>query len=159
MKKQEKTNVMRILDQRSVAYNSFFYGDTDAVSGADVAAVLNQDPDRVFKTLVTEGRSGQHYVFVIPVMRELSLKKAAAAAGEKSIAMVRSKELLPLTGYIHGGCSPIGMKKPFPTVIHETAQLSDTICVSAGRRGCQVELNPDTLCQLVGAKYADLTQE
>lgn len=158
MKKQEKTNVMRILDQRSVAYNSFFYGDTDAVSGADVAAVLNQDPDRVFKTLVTEGRSGQHYVFVIPVMRELSLKKAAAAAGEKSIAMVRSKELLPLTGYIHGGCSPIGMKKPFPTFLEQSAAPLDAILFSAGKIGFQVEVAPADLVRLTACQYADLCE-
>ena len=158
MKKQEKTNVMRILDQHSVAYNSFFYGDTDAVSGPDVAAVLNQDPDRVFKTLVTEGRSGQHYVFVIPVMRELSLKKAAAAAGEKSIAMVRSKELLPLTGYIHGGCSPIGMKKPFPTFLEQSAAHLDAILFSAGRIGFQVEVAPGDLVRLTPCQYADLCE-
>lgn len=158
MKKQEKTNVMRILDQRSVAYNSFFYGDTDAVSGADVAAVLNLDPDRVFKTLVTEGRSGQHYVFVIPVMRELSLKKAAAAAGEKSIAMVRSKELLPLTGYIHGGCSPIGMKKPFPTFLEQSAAPLDAILFSAGKIGFQVEVAPADLVRLTACQYADLCE-
>lgn len=158
MKKQEKTNVMRILDQHSVAYNSFFYGDTDAVSGPDVAAVLNQDPDRVFKTLVTEGRSGQHYVFVIPVMRELSLKKAAAAAGEKSIAMVRSKELLPLTGYIHGGCSPIGMKKPFPTFLEQSAAHLDAILFSAGRIGFQVEVAPGDLVRLTACQYADLCE-
>lgn len=158
MKKQEKTNVMRILDQQSVAYNSFFYGDTDAVSGPDVAAVLNQDPDRVFKTLVTEGRSGQHYVFVIPVMRELSLKKAAAAAGEKSIAMVRSKELLPLTGYIHGGCSPIGMKKPFPTFLEQSAAPLDAILFSAGKIGFQVEVAPADLVRLTACQYADLCE-
>ena len=158
MKKQEKTNVMRILDQHSVAYNSFFYGDTDAVSGPDVAAVLNQDPDRVFKTLVTEGRSGQHYVFVIPVMRELSLKKAAAAAGEKSIAMVRSKELLPLTGYIHGGCSPIGMKKRLVTVVDESAAGRETIVLSAGRIGYQVELEPHALQRFVPLSFADLSE-
>ena len=133
--------------------------DPDAADGGQVAQLLGQSPDQVFKTLVTVASSRKNYVFVVPVNCTLHLKKAAAAVGEKSIAMLPQKELLPLTGYIHGGCSPIGMKKPFPTVIHETAQLFDTICVSAGRRGCQVELNPDTLCQLVGAKYADLTQE
>ena len=111
MKKPEKTNVMRLLDQQGLPYAVHDYSHTDALSGAEVASVLGQDPERVFKTLVTVGRSGQHYVFVIPVLRELDLKKAAAASGEKSIAMVKSKELLPLTGYIHGGCSPIGMKK------------------------------------------------
>lgn len=158
MKKQEKTNVMRLLDQQGVPYESHCYEGTGAVSGAEVAAVLGQDPDRVFKTLVTEGRSGQHYVFVIPVLRELDLKKAAAAAGEKSIAMVKSKELLPLTGYIHGGCSPIGMKKPFPTFVEESAILFDAILFSAGKIGYQVELAPAGLEQLVVFQYADLCE-
>ena len=158
MKKQEKTNVMRLLDQQGVPYESHCYEGTGAVSGAEVAAILGQDPDRVFKTLVTEGRSGQHYVFVIPVLRELDLKKAAAAAGEKSIAMVKSKELLPLTGYIHGGCSPIGMKKPFPTFVEESAILFDAILFSAGKIGYQVELAPAGLEQLVAFQYADLCE-
>ena len=158
MKKQEKTNVMRLLDQQGVPYESHCYEGTGAVSGAEVAAVLGQDPDRVFNTLVTEGRSGQHYVFVIPVLRELDLKKAAAAAGEKSIAMVKSKELLPLTGYIHGGCSPIGMKKPFPTFVEESAILFDAILFSAGKIGYQVELAPAGLEQLVAFQYADLCE-
>ena len=142
MKKQEKTNVMRLLDQQGIVYESHCYEGTGAVSGAEVAQVLGQDPDRVFKTLVTEGKSGQHYVFVIPVLAELDLKKAAAAAGEKSIAMVKSKELLPLTGYVHGGCSPIGMRKPFPTFVEESAILFDRILFSAGKIGYQVEIDP-----------------
>ena len=158
MKKQEKTNVMRLLDQQSVAYQSHCYEGTGAVSGAEVAAVLEQDPERVFKTLVTESRSGQHYVFVIPVLRELDLKKAAAAAGEKSIAMLKAKDLLSLTGYIHGGCSPIGMKKPFPTFVEESAVLYDTILFSAGKIGYQVELAPDELGKLVRFQYADLCE-
>ena len=158
MKKQEKTNVMRLLDQQGVAYQSHCYEGTGAVSGAEVAAVLEQDPERVFKTLVTESRSGQHYVFVIPVLRELDLKKAAAAAGEKSIAMLKAKDLLPLTGYIHGGCSPIGMKKPFPTFVEESAVLYDSILFSAGKIGYQVELAPDDLEKLVAFQYADLCE-
>ncbi len=158
MKKQEKTNVMRLLDQQGVAYESHCYEGTGAVSGAEVAAVLGQDPERVFKTLVTEGKSGQHYVFVIPVLQELDLKKAAAAAGEKSIAMVKAKELLPLTGYIHGGCSPIGMKKPFPTFVEESAILYDRILFSAGKIGYQVELPPDELAKLTPFQYADLCE-
>lgn len=158
MKKQEQTNVMRLLDQQGVAYQSHCYEGTGAVSGAEVAAVLEQDPERVFKTLVTESRSGQHYVFVIPVLRELDLKKAAAAAGEKSIAMLKAKDLLPLTGYIHGGCSPIGMKKPFPTFVEESAVLYDTILFSAGKIGYQVELAPDELGKLVRFQYADLCE-
>lgn len=158
MKKQEKTNVMRLLDQQGVSYESHCYEGTGAVSGAEVAAVLGQDPERVFKTLVTEGKSGQHYVFVIPVLQELDLKKAAAASGEKSIAMVKAKELLPLTGYIHGGCSPIGMKKPFPTFVEESAILYDRILFSAGKIGYQVELPPDELAKLTPFQYADLCE-
>ena len=158
MKKQEKTNVMRLLDQKGVAYQSHCYEGSGAVSGAEVAAVLEQDPEHVFKTLVTEGRSGQHYVFVIPVLRELDLKKAAAAAGEKSIAMLKAKDLLQLTGYIHGGCSPIGMKKPFPTFVEERAALCDTILFSAGKIGYQVELPPDELGKLIAFQYADLCE-
>lgn len=158
MKKQEKTNVMRLLDQQGVAYESHCYEGTGAVSGAEVAAVLGQDPERVFKTLVTEGKSGQHYVFVIPVLQELDLKKAAAASGEKSIAMVKAKELLPLTGYVHGGCSPIGMKKPFPTFVEESAILYDRILFSAGKIGYQVELPPDELAKLTPFQYADLCE-
>ena len=123
-----------------------------------MAAVLGQEPERVFKTLVTEGKSGQHYVFVIPVLQELDLKKAASAAGEKSIAMVKSKELLPLTGYIHGGCSPIGMKKPFPTFVEESAILYEAILFSAGKIGYQVEVAPDDLETMVGFRYADLCE-
>ena len=156
MKKPEKTNVMRLLDQQGVAYESHCYEGSGAVSGTEVAAVLGQDPERVFKTLVTVGRSGQHYVFVIPAEKELNLKKAAAAAGEKSIEMLRAKELLPLTGYVHGGCSPIGMKKPFPTFLEESAVLFDTILFSAGKIGWQVETSPEGLEKLVPFRYAEL---
>lgn len=135
-----KTNVMRMLDKAKVNYKHYSYADTDAVSGVEVAAVLHQDPKRVFKTLVTLARSGNHYVFMIPVEMELDLKKAAAAVGEKSVEMLKSKELLPLTGYIHGGCSPIGMKKFFTTVIDSSAQNFETIIFSAGKIGYQVEL-------------------
>ena len=156
MKKIEKTNVMRILDQQGIPYQSHCYEGTGAVSGAEVAAVLGQDPARVFKTLVTVGRSGRHYVFVIPVLQEPNLRLAAAAAGEKSIEMVKSRELLPLTGYIHGGCSPVGMKKPFPTFLEETAILWDAILVSAGKIGWQIELAPEQLEKLVPFQYAFL---
>ena len=156
MKKIEKTNVMRLMDQQGVPYGSHCYEGTGAVSGAEVAAVLGQDPDRVFKTLVTVGRSGQHYVFVIPVLKELNLRKAAAAAGEKSVEMVKSRELLPLTGYVHGGCSPIGMKKLFPTFLEESAVLFDAILFSAGKIGWQVEAAPDDLAKLVPYEYAEL---
>ena len=124
----------------------------------EIAALLGEDPDRVFKTLVTQGKSGEHYVFMVPVACGLDLKKAAAVVGEKAIAMIKSKELLPLTGYIHGGCSPIGMKTAFKTVIDETAQLYETILFSGGRIGCQIEMAPDDLNALVGLEYADVVK-
>lgn len=158
-KKEEKTNVMRILEQKNVTYTAHAYPPDGAVDGVSVAAYLGQDPEQVFKTLVTRGASGNYYVFDIPVGENLDLKKAARAAGEKSIAMIHQKELLPLTGYVHGGCSPVGMKKQFPTVFHETAVLFDTICVSAGKIGAQVELAPEDLIALLGAGVADLTAE
>lgn len=157
--KLEKTNVMRLLDASGVAYEPRCYAETGAVSGVDVAAALGEDADSVFKTLVTEGRSGAHYVFVIPVASELDLKKAAQVSGEKSIAMIRQKELLPLTGYIHGGCSPLGMKKPFPTFFDETAQLFDRIYFSAGKIGWQVGVAPEDARRVIGFDYAALTEE
>ena len=157
--KEEKTNVMRLLEQKKIPYTPHAYPhDGDAApDGASVAAMLGQDPGRVFKTLVARGASGGIYVFDIPVEESLDLKKAAKAVGEKSIAMLHQKELLPLTGYIHGGCSPVGMKKQYPTVFHETAELWDTIMVSAGKVGFQVALAPVHLMALTGATSADLT--
>ena len=155
--KEEKTNVMRVLEQKGMAYTPHTYPTDGSIDGASVAGYLGQDPECVFKTLVARGASGGYYVFDIPVEDTLDLKKAAKAVGEKSIAMIHQKELLPLTGYIHGGCSPVGMKKQFPTVFHETAEILDTICVSAGKIGYQVELAPADLMALVGAKTADLT--
>ena len=155
--KTEKTNVMRLLDSRRIPYSFHYYGDTDAVSGTDVAAVLGEPPEKVFKTLVAVGRTKQPYVFVIPVERELDLKKAAAAAGEKSMEMLRAKELLPLTGYVHGGCSPIGMKKPFPTFLDASAEEQETVCVSAGKIGYQIEIAPAVLAELTGASFRELT--
>ena len=156
-KKDDKTNVMRILEQNSIPYTAHAYPADGPVDGVSVAAYLGQDPEQVFKTLVTKAASGNYYVFDIPVAENLDLKKAARAVGEKSIAMIPQKELLPLTGYIHGGCSPVGMKKQFPTVFHETVVLFDTICVSAGRVGAQVELSPDALMALLDAAAADIT--
>ena len=156
MKKQEKTNVMRLLDQKQISYKEHTYDTDTALSGTEVASILNQDPDKVFKTLVTVGASREHYVFVIPVTRELNLKKAAKAAGEKSIAMIKQKELLPLTGYIHGGCSPIGMKKKFKTFIHNTAESFDTIFVSAGKLGAQIEIAPADLINVAEITLSDL---
>ena len=154
--KTEQTNVMRLLEQKKLPYTPHDYLATGAVSGVEVAAALGEPPERVFKTLVTTGASGGHFVFVIPVAEELDLKKAAKAVGEKSIAMLPQKELLPLTGYIHGGCSPIGMKKPFPTVLHQSAAEYDTICISAGKVGFQVELSPAGLQKMLPIKLADL---
>ena len=155
----EKTNVMRILDQKKIQYLSHCYADTDAISGVEVAAVLKQDVERVFKTLVTVGKTNKNYVFVIPVAKELDLKKAAKAVGEKSIEMIKQKDLLPLTGYIHGGCSPVGMKKAFPTVIHETAKSYETICVSAGKIGYQVELNAEDIGKIIRIRFDDIVTE
>lgn len=153
----EKTNVMRILDKHKISYVSHSYAQTDAISGVEVASVLGENPAQVFKTLVTVGKSGGYYVFMIPVAEELDLKKAAACVGEKAVEMVKSKELLPLTGYIHGGCSPIGMKKSFPTFIHQTASDFETILFSAGKIGWQVEMPPESLQAVQPVKTADLT--
>lgn len=152
-----KTNAMRQLDKAAIPYNHYCYANTNAISGLEVAQALGQDPAHVFKTLVTVAKSKKHYVFVIPVALELDLKKAAASVQEKAIDMVKSKELLPLTGYIHGGCSPIGMKKLFPTVIDATASECATIIFSAGKIGYQVEVKPDDLQKIVPFTYAPLT--
>ena len=154
--KEEKTNVMRTLEQKEIAYTAHAYDPDGPIDGVSVAQTLGQPPERVFKTLVTRGASGGYYVFDIPVAESLDLKKAAKAVGEKSVAMLPQKELLGLTGYVHGGCSPVGMKKQFPTVFHETAVLYDTICVSAGRIGAQVECRPGDLIGLLRAKTADI---
>ncbi len=146
---QDKTNVMRLLDGKKLKYNSFFYGDGNAISAVEVATILGQPPQRVFKTLVTVGKSGKNYVFVIPACNELDLKKAAKAVGEKSISMILSKQLLPLTGYIHGGCSPIGMKKFFTTTIHHTAKDFETIFFSGGKIGVQVEMSIEELSKII----------
>ena len=157
-KKEEKTNVMRTLEQKKIAYTAHTYPHEDgvAVDGVTVAQMLGQNPDAVFKTLVTKGASGGYYVFDIPVAQTLDLKKAAKAVGEKSIAMLPSKDLLPLTGYVHGGCSPVGMKKQFPTVFHESCVDYDTVMVSAGKIGYQVEVNPKDLLALLRATTADV---
>lgn len=157
MEKKEKTNVMRLLDAASIEYESREYSN-DIVNGTKVAQALGEDVDSVFKTLVTVNQKKEYFVFCVPVAAELDLKKAAKVVGAKSIELIKQKDLLPLTGYIHGGCSPIGMKKAFPTVIDETAQLFDKIYVSGGRVGFQVCLDPNTLANYVGAKFADLTK-
>ena len=154
---EDKTNVMRMLEQAGVPYAAHGYPHgKEPVDGVTVAGILGRDPQQVFKTLVT--RSGRDlFVFVLPVAAELDLKKAARAAGEKSVEMIHVSEINKVTGYIRGGCSPIGMKKPYPTFVEETAQLWDTILVSAGRIGAQVELKADRLLELCGGQYADLT--
>ncbi|MBQ3356013.1 MAG: Cys-tRNA(Pro) deacylase [Oscillospiraceae bacterium] len=156
--KQEKTNAMRKLDQKKLPYNVHSY-EGGALSGTEVARALGQDVNCVFKTLVTVGKSGAHYVFMVPVAQELELKKAAAAVGEKSLAMLPQKELLPLTGYVHGGCSPIGMKKQFPTVIDATAADCEAIFFSAGRIGLQIETSPQSLASVVPLRCCDITAE
>lgn len=155
---EQKTNVMRLLEQEKIPYRHHCYADTGAVSGLDVAAVLGQDIDRVFKTLVAVGRSGEHYVFVVPVSRELDLRKAAKSVKEKSVEMIKAKDLLALTGYIHGGCSPIGMKKRFITVVDDSAKVKDTIFVSAGKIGYQIEIIPDDLRRIISFDFADITE-
>lgn len=153
-----KTNVMRMLDQKKVPYKSYSYADTDAISGTEVAEVLGQNPAQVFKTLVTVSKANQYYVFVIPVEKELDLKRAAASVGEKSVRMLPAKELLPLTGYVHGGCSPIGMKKIFRTVVDETASDFESIIFSAGKIGYQVELTLSDLSKILSHKVTLLTE-
>lgn len=159
MKNNDKTNVMRVLDGKKIPYESHTYEPDPTLSGAQIAEILGENPDHVFKTLVTQGKSGGYYVFVVPVQAELALKKAAKAAGEKAVNMIKQKELLPLTGYVHGGCSPIGMKKQFPTFIHETAKQYDKIFVSAGKVGCQIELSPQDLITVVRCDFADIATE
>lgn len=152
----EKTNVMRILSQKKINYKSYSYDPNQGLSGNDIAKSLNQNENQVFKTLVTVGKSKEHYVFVIPVNKELNLKKAAKSVSEKSISMIKEKELLPLTGYIHGGCSPIGMKKFFTTVINETAKDFETIIFSAGKVGYQVEVNIEDLKKIINFKIDNI---
>ena len=156
MKNNEKTNVMRVLEQKKIPYTAHTYEPDATMSGEEIAGILGEDPDRVYKTLVTQGKSGQYYVFVVPVKAELELKKAAKAAGEKAVAMIKQKELLPLTGYVHGGCSPIGMKKAFPTFIHESAKTQDKIFVSAGKVGFQIELSTSDLVKAASCGFADI---
>lgn len=156
---EEKTNVMRILDKKKIAYTAHTYSDTEAVSGTEVAAVLGQNPKRVFKTLVTVGKSKNYYVFVIPVEKELDLKKAAKAVGEKSIEMLKSKELFALTGYVHGGCSPIGMKKFFRTTFQQEAADYETIMFSAGKIGYQVELPLSEVDKVIRYQLGDVVVE
>lgn len=157
-KKDEKTNAVRLLESRGIEYRLHDYTDSGAVAGDEVAASLGQDPGAVFKTLVTVGRSGEHYVFMVPVSGELNLKKAAKSVGEKHVEMIKSKELLPLTGYIHGGCSPIGMKKFFRTTIDSSAAVHEHIFFSGGRVGCQIETSLEELGKIIEFSLADIVQ-
>ena len=157
---EQKTNVMRILEQKKVPYTAHSYAHEDgAVDGATVAKRIGKQPEQVFKTLVTVGASKNQYVIVVPVQKELDLKKAAKAVGEKSIAMIHQKELLPLTGYVHGGCSPVGMKKQFRTTIDISCETQETMLVSAGKIGQQIEVKPSDLLNLVRGTTADIVTE
>ncbi|MCR4614659.1 MAG: Cys-tRNA(Pro) deacylase [Clostridiales bacterium] len=155
--KIQKTNAMRILDSAKTEYKTYAYECAEAIDGVSVAEKIKQDPDKVFKTLVTCGRSGEHYVFVIPVARELDLKKAAGAVGEKFVEMIHVKDINKITGYVRGGCSPIGMKKPFRTVIDSSAENFESIIFSGGRLGLQIETSPASLSELIGADFVELT--
>ena len=161
MGKEAKTNAMRILERAKVPYTAHEYAHEEgvAVDGVTVAASMGEDPACVYKTLVTQGSSKNYFVFVIPVAAELDLKAAARSVGEKSVAMIHVADINKVTGYVRGGCSPVGMKKQFPTVFHETVELFDTICVSAGKIGAQVEVAPADLIALLGAQTADVTAE
>ena len=152
----DKTNVMRVLDQKKLAYKIYHFETDKALSGVEVAGVLGIEESKIFKTLVTVGKSKEHYVFVIPVAAELNLKRAASVAGEKNIEMIAQKELLPLTGYVHGGCSPIGMKKLFKTFIDKSAEEQKTIVFSGGKIGFQVEMNPKELAVMIGAEFENI---
>lgn len=152
----EKTNVMRLLDAHQIPYCHHEYNES-IVNGMEVASALKENPECVFKSLVCENEKHLHFIFEVPVNAELNLKKAAKASGSKSVAMIKQKELLPLTGYVHGGCSPIGLKKPMPVFIDETAQLFDTIFISAGKKGYQVELSPLALKDFTNGRFVSLT--
>ena len=155
---EAKTNAMRMLEKEKIAYTPHIYDHGDgAIDGVSVAHKLSEPVERVFKTLVTKGASGNYFVFVIPVHRELSLKAAARSVGEKSVAMIRVDEINKVTGYIRGGCSPVGMKKFFKTTIDSTAENCETFCISAGKIGYQVELSPRDLAKVIRYQMADLT--
>ena len=154
-----KTNAMRILESNGIAYEEYSLDIKEALDGVNCANMLGVPLDRTFKTLVTQGKSGNYYVFVVPVAAKLDLKKAANSVGEKNVEMLPMKNLLPITGYVHGGCSPIGMKKVFTTVIDETAILFDKIYLSGGKRGCQLYIDPQVLADFIDAEFADLTKE
>lgn len=155
-KKEDKTNVMRLLEQKKIAYEHKELADADGLSGVEIAEKLGENIDQAFKTLVTTGKTGAHYVFVVPVAAELDLKKAASAVGEKNIEMLKQKDLLPLTGYVHGGCSPIGMKKFFTTVIDASARTFDSIYFSAGKIGRQVKVATEDIGKIIKVDFKDI---
>lgn len=157
MKSNDKTNAIRLLDRAGAEYSVHSYETDGAVSGEGAAEILGVDPARIFKTLVTTGKSGAHYVFLIPAPAALDLKRAAATVGEKSIEMLKQKDLQPLTGYVHGGCSPLGMKKAFPTVVDASAAECERIIFSAGRIGLHIEASVDELSKAIPVELASLT--
>ncbi|MCI8955415.1 MAG: Cys-tRNA(Pro) deacylase [Eubacterium sp.] len=159
MKKEEKTNVMRVLDSKKISYKKYNYLSTGAISGTEVAEALGENPDMVFKTLVTVAKSKNYYVFMVPVEKELDLKKAASVVGEKKIEMLKSKDLLPITGYVHGGCSPIGMKKFFKTIVDKSAEQFETIMFSGGKIGYQVEVALEDLKKVIRLELKDIAVE
>ena len=158
MKKETKTNAMRIIERNNLKYTEHTYESNGFADGVTIAQKLNQPLEKTFKTLVTVGKSKKYYVFVVPVAEELDLKAAAASVNEKSVEMIPVKEITSVTGYIRGGCSPIGMKKQFPTVVDSTAENFDTIMFSAGRLGAQIEMNPIELINLIGGKFCPITK-
>ncbi|WP_294970312.1 Cys-tRNA(Pro) deacylase [uncultured Methanosphaera sp.] len=155
---EDKTNVMRLLEQRNIPYKSHYYKDSGLISGVDVINYLHENPDSAYKTLVTRSKTDENYVFLVPVSKELDLKLAAEAVDEKKIKMVKSKELLSLTGYTHGGCSPIGMKHTYPTIIDDSAKQFETIYFSGGKIGYQVELRLDDLRKIINFKLKHITK-
>lgn len=155
-KKDDKTNVMRLLDQKKIPYEHYSLEDAEGLSGEEIAEKLSENPAQAFKTLVTTGKTGNHYVFVVPVAAELDLKKAASAVSEKSIEMLKQKDLLPLTGYVHGGCSPIGMKKFFTTTIDASALSFEEIYFSAGKVGHQVKVAVKDIDSIIRVSYEDI---
>ena len=155
----KKTNAMRILESENIDFEIIEYSTKDGIGGVDVAEKLGEDKDRVFKTLVTESKEGENFVFVVPVSSELDLKKAAKASGSKKVEMIPQKKLLPLTAYVHGGCSPVGMKKEFKTFIDSSAENLDFFYVSGGKVGMQIKLNPKELVNLIDGEFADIKKE
>lgn len=155
----KKTNAMRILDSKKIEYSEIEYDASSGISALDVAKSTGEDPSKIYKTLVTVSREKEHFVFVVPAEKELDLKKAATAAGTKNIEMIPQKELLPLTGYVHGGCSPVGMKKEFETFLDSSAKDKEYIFISGGKIGIQIKINPDDLVGAINGKYFEISKD